>query len=117
MKQLIIVLLSIGAFSIMAFSAKGQKQTIVIKTQIYCDHCLQCGSCGVNINERIRETNKGIKKVSIDPKANTITVVYNEGKTSPEQISEAILAAGYDADDRKATAATVSTLDGCCKKH
>jgi periplasmic mercuric ion binding protein len=117
MKKVITLLLLIGTLSVMAFSSKGQKQTIVIKTQIYCDHCLQCGSCGANINDKIREANKGIKKVKIDPKANTITVVYDDAKTSPDKIKEAILAAGYDADDKKATLETVAKLDGCCKKH
>lgn len=96
---------------------KANKQTIVIKTQIYCSHCLQCGSCGANINDHIRETNKGISKVDIDPKANTITVTYDATKTNPEKIKEAINKAGYDADEQKAPAEAVNKLDGCCRKH
>ncbi|MEX1189649.1 MAG: heavy metal-associated domain-containing protein [Bacteroidia bacterium] len=117
MKHIITLLLLVGTLSLMAFSAKGEKQTIVIKTQIYCDHCLKCASCGANINDKIRDDNKGIKSVDIDPIANTITVVYNDAKTSPDKIKEAILAAGYDVDDKKASAETVAKLDVCCKKH
>jgi len=117
MKNVIKILLLVATVSLMAFSPKGQKQTIVIKTQIYCNHCLQCSSCGSNIGNRIREANKGIKRIKIDPKANTITVVYDEVKTSPDKIRDAILAAGFDADDKKASAESVAKLDGCCKKN
>ena len=116
MKNVIITFLLL-AFTTMANAQKADKQTITIKTQIYCNHCLQCGSCGTNINDHIREANKGISKVDIDPKLNTITVTYDANKTSPEKIREAINAAGYDADDKKATAETVNKLDGCCKKN
>jgi mercuric ion binding protein len=96
---------------------KAETKTITIKTQIYCSHCLQCGSCGANINDHVRETNKGISKLSIDPKANSITVTYNPDKTSPEKIREAILAAGFNADDKKANEVAVNKLDACCKKN
>ncbi len=110
----ITALLSIAVFG---FSQKADKQTIVIKTQIYCSHCLQCGSCGANINDHVRENNKGISNLSIDTKTNTITVTYDANKTTPEKIKEAINKAGYDADEQKATAQAVNALDGCCKKH
>jgi len=97
-------------------NAKGETKTVVIKTTIYCSHCLQCGSCGPNISERITKEN-GIEKVSIDPKANTITVTYDPDKTNVDAIRTAINAAGYDADDKKAPAESVAKLDGCCKKH
>jgi periplasmic mercuric ion binding protein len=115
MKKAILIIVLFATANI-AFAQKANKQTIVIKTQIYCSHCLQCGSCGANINDHITAT-KGIKKVVVDPKENTITVSYDANKTTPEKIREAINKAGYDADDQKATAEAVNTLDGCCKKH
>lgn len=113
----VIITIALLSITVFASAQKADKQTITIKTQIYCSHCLQCGSCGANINDRIREANKGISKLNIDPKANTITVTYDANKTNPEKIREAINAAGYDADDKKATAEAVNKLDGCCKKH
>ena len=115
MKKSILVIVLLAA-TFFAQAQKANKQTIVIKTQIYCSHCLQCGSCGANINDHIT-ANKGIKKVVVDPKENTITVSYDANKTTPEKIREAILKAGYDADDQKATAQAVNALDGCCKKQ
>lgn len=117
MKRLAIILFFAGAFATTAFAQKAQKQTITINTQIHCDHCLQCGSCGANINDQIRSANKGIRKVKIDPAANIITVVYVDSKTSPEKIREAVLAAGFDVDDKKAAPEAVAKLDDCCQKH
>lgn len=110
------IMLALVASSMLAIAAKGEKKTITIKTQIYCSHCMQCESCGKNINDHIREANKGISKVEVDSKTNTITVTYDTDKTNPESIRTAINKAGYDADDQKAPAAAVGKLDGCCKK-
>lgn len=96
-------------------NAADKKATLTVKTSIACDHCLQCSSCGQNINDRIRDIEKGIRKVKVDPKANTITVTYLSDKTNPAQIKKAIAAAGFDADEVKATADAYEKLDGCCK--
>lgn len=96
-------------------NAAEKKETLTVKTSIACDHCLQCSSCGQNINDRIRDIEKGIRKVKVDPKANTITVTYLSDKTNPAQIKKAIAAAGFDADEVKATADAYEKLDGCCK--
>lgn len=101
------------SISLLSFAAK---KTIVIKTQIACDHCLQCNSCGQNINDKIKTSEKGVRSVKIDSKANTITVNYLDNKTSPEQIKKAIDAAGFEADELKPTAEAYDKLDGCCKK-
>lgn len=113
MKNLVSVIFCALLFS-SSYAQSGKPETITIKTKIYCDHCLQCGSCGANINNAIRET-KGIRKVKINSKENTITVKYKPGKTSPEKIRRAIADIGYDADEIKADATAYSKLDGCCK--
>ncbi|MBK7880696.1 MAG: heavy-metal-associated domain-containing protein [Saprospiraceae bacterium] len=113
MKKSIFVIMLLAS-SIFAHAQKANKQTIVIKTQISCNHCLQCGSCGANIREHIT-VNKGIKKVAINPRKNTITVTFDANKVTPEIIKDSILKAGYDADEQKAPAHAVNALDGCCK--
>lgn len=103
-------------FAFNAAIAQGNKtETITIKTQIYCDHCLRCETCGANINETLRGLAKGIKKVKVNPANNTITVVYNATKSTPDKIRAAIAASGYDADTIKATTEGYAKLDGCCK--
>jgi len=114
MKNIFIAIILTFAFVVV--TAQGNKtETIIIKTKIYCDHCVRCESCGANINETVRGTEKGIKKVKINPADNTITVTFNAAKTTPDKIREAIAASGYDADNIKAAAEGYAKLDGCCK--
>jgi mercuric ion binding protein len=99
-----------------ALAQKGKTiKTLVVKTTIYCDHCKACESCGGRIlKELYNET--GIKNTSVDPKANTITVTYDEKKISAREIKQKIAALGFDADELKADPAAVARLDDCCKK-
>ena len=55
------------------------KQTISIKTNIYCDHCKQCESCGPRIYNQLMDV-PGIRKVKIDDETSTINVTYNTSK-------------------------------------
>jgi len=100
-----------------ACAQNSGKASIVIKTAIYCDHCMQCGSCAANIKSKVMKANKGVRSIIIDPKSNTISVSYRSDKTTPDQIRAAINEAGFDADGKKATAEAVSALDDCCKKQ
>lgn len=92
----------------------GQEDTVVIKTNIYCDHCAQCESCGGKLDEILDI--KGVKHMKLDMAKMTITVMYNPKKTTPEKIRQAIAKLGYDADDVPADPEAVKELDGCCKK-
>jgi len=112
----VIITIALVTCAVFASAQKADKQTVTIKTQIYCDHCLQCGSCAPNIISNVKKV-KGTSKVKVNTMENTITVAYDANKTNPDKIHEAINAAGYDADDKKATAEAVGKLDGCCKKH
>lgn len=94
---------------------KGKKETVSIKTAIYCSHCLECKSCGKNISSKMARQ-KGVAKCVIDPDNNTITVTYNPARTNVGQIKKAISETGYDADEVKALPDAYQKLDGCCKK-
>ena len=89
-------------------------EKIIIKTNIYCDHCKKCESCGDKLQKEL--FTKGIKNIALDEKAMTITVTYNPEKITVEKIRERISKLGYDADDVKADTAAYQKLDGCCKK-
>jgi mercuric ion binding protein len=90
-------------------------KTLVIKTAIYCDHCKVCESCGGRILKELYNE-RGIKNTSVDPKANTITVIYDEKKISAREIRQKISGLGFDADELKADPAAMAKLDDCCKK-
>jgi len=90
-------------------------KTAVIKTMIYCDHCKACETCGDKFQKDLyNET--GIKRVDVDAKAMTITVIYDSRKISLDNIRIFISKLGYDADTIKADPVAISTLDQCCKK-
>lgn len=97
-----------------SYAQKTEKKTVVIKTTIHCNHCLQCESCAMNINESIR-TLSGVSKVKIQPELQNIEVTYRSDKTDADAIRNQIAAAGFDADDVKATEEGYAKLDGCCK--
>jgi periplasmic mercuric ion binding protein len=110
----LVLLLIIASQAAMAQKSKPIK-TLVVKTTIYCDHCKVCESCGGRILKELYNE-KGIKNTSVDPKANTITVIYDEKKISAGEIKQKITSLGFDADELKADPAAVARLDDCCKK-
>ena len=91
------------------------KQTAEIKTNIYCDHCKQCESCGPRIYNQLMDV-PGIKRVKINDQDTTVVVTYNSDKVDLKAVRDAINMAGFDADDQPAPADAVAKLDGCCKK-
>lgn len=99
-----------------SFAQDKSTETIAIQTNIYCDHCLECPDCGVNIYKAVRK-NSGIKKVDVLPEENIINVTYRSDKTNPEEIRQSIADIGFDADDVKASPTAYENLDACCKKQ
>lgn len=119
--KIIFSLLVLLTFSTASFAQEGRAKgkvprsdTITIHTKIYCDHCMECGSCAGKINTALR-SKPGVKKVEIKPETNTIFIKYNPRKTSPEQLRKLLTDAGFDADDQKASPEAVQALDACCK--
>jgi periplasmic mercuric ion binding protein len=116
MKTIKITLFLFAFISLPALAQKPKnKQTAVIQTTIYCDHCKACETCGHKFQKDLYYE-KGIKGIEVDEKAMTITVVYDTRKIDLDKIKLLISKLGYDADDVKADPAAVAKLDGCCKK-
>jgi hypothetical protein len=113
LSAVILIFLIVSLFKLNAQSKKTE--TVVIKTTIYCDHCKICESCGGKLQKDL-SFDKGIKLVTLDEKAMTVTVKYNPEKTNPENIRKKISMYGFDADDVKADSLAVTQLDECCQK-
>ncbi len=112
MRMLVMLLLA----TMSAFAQKDPViKSVTVKTAIYCDHCVQCETCGGHFNKKLLRT-KGVQMVTLDAEAMTIKVVYNSKKTDEHQIREAISKLGYDADSVKADANAYAALDACCHK-
>jgi periplasmic mercuric ion binding protein len=103
-------------FTFAKISIAGQTDTLKVKTQVYCDHCVECESCWPKMEKELTFTS-GIKKSTFDPKSMVITVIYNPKRINPEKIRKTISKIGFDADDVKADPKAQGKLDGCCKKQ
>jgi copper chaperone CopZ len=114
MKRIILAAILCLGFLGVANAQSSKKETLIIKTKIYCDHCMKCGSCAGRMNLALKKY-PGVSKIDIAPESNTITVVYNPKKTTPDKIRKSISDAGFDADDVKANPEAVTKLDDCCQ--
>jgi len=109
----VLILFTFFTISISAQNSKNEKA--VIQTNIDCDHCKACETCGQNFQDNLYKIS-GLKMYELDEEAMTITVYYNGKKTSLEKIKTAITKLGYDADELKADEVAYEKLDACCKK-
>ena len=94
--------------------AQKANQKSVIKTNLNCDHCKECETCGLKFKTEMLKI-KGLKMYELDDKKMTFTVYFNAKKTNLQTIKNSISKMGYDADEIKATAEGIASLDGCCK--
>ncbi len=94
--------------------AQKSNQKVVIKTTLNCDHCKECETCGLKFKTEMLKI-KGVKMYELDDKAMTFTIYYNSKKTNLQAIKEGISKLGFDADEVKATAEGIASLDECCK--
>lgn len=109
-------LLSFGLlFSIGLCAQKAEKIELEVKTNIYCDHCQRCESCGTRIYNQLIDM-PGVRKVRVDDESEVIRVTYMSDKQGPKAIRDAINAAGFNADDQMASAEQIAGLDQCCRK-
>lgn len=102
--------------SVSGIGQTGKNAKAIIKTNIYCDHCKQCETCGKSFQEKLLSI-KGVKMYELDEKQMTLTLYYNSEKTDLKAIKSAISNMGYDADEIKANPIAYEKLDGCCKKN
>lgn len=114
MKFLIALTLALFSLTVSAQEA-SKNEKVIIKTNIFCDHCKECPTCGKGINAKLMKI-KGVKMIEVDDKRMTFTVYYNAQKTNVDGIRNAISEMGYDADHVKAVPEAYDKLDGCCKK-
>ncbi len=110
----LMLLVTIFFISNAVVAQQKNNQKAVIKTNIYCDHCKECETCGLKFKDHMLKIT-GVKMYELDEKKMTITVYYNSKKTDLATIKKAISKLGYDADDVKAEPQAYENLDGCCK--
>lgn len=106
----VLFFISTGINSLNAQTDSGDKKFVEIKTSAIC------GTCKATIEKAVNAV-EGVKSASLDLKTKTVTVTYYADKTTTDQIKNAIVNAGYDADELTADPGAYEHLDGCCKKE
>lgn len=109
----IITITLIALTTLFSVNVKAQKtketKEIKIQTSAQCEMCK-------NRLEKAMAYEKGVKSSNLDVSSATLTVIYKPSKTTPENIKEAIVKTGYDADKLAADKKSYDKLPDCCKK-
>lgn len=93
MKKIMFVLFGIALMFTSNTETYAQKK--VDKTVVY-EVSMHCKSCKAKI-ERDLAFEKGVKEVTATLDEKMVTVKYDDAKTTPEKIAEAIKKLGYEA--------------------
>jgi periplasmic mercuric ion binding protein len=107
--SLILSVVLLTLMSVFSNKALAQTKEIVILTTA------QCGECKEHIEKALMAV-KGVRFAELDIKTKQAKVVYNEKRTTPEELRKAISMAGYDADEVPADPEAVKRLNPCCTK-
>jgi copper chaperone CopZ len=74
----------------------------------------QCDECKDNITKALKKVD-GVGDFNIDVDKKVAKIKFDMSKTDVSKIENAITAAGYDANDKKADPEAYKNLDDCCK--
>ena len=88
MKKLIII----AALAANALAAGADTKTVVFTTQPQ----MHCESCENRIKSGMRFV-KGVKKIETNVERQSVTIKYDDAKTSPEKIKQGFKKIGYEA--------------------
>lgn len=105
MKKTIFILLA-G----LTFGASVEAKTVKTKFKV-SGKCEMCEDRIEDAAERV----KGVTDAEWNAKTQTLTLVYNDAKTTVAKVQKAIAAAGHDAGAVKASDAAYNKLPGCCQ--
>lgn len=98
------------AFYANSYSQKSGDDTTIIKVS-----SMQCGTCKKKITKALKQID-GVKEVDVNLETKEAKVTFDNSVVNVSQLENAITAAGYDANDKKADATAYEKLDECCKK-
>jgi mercuric ion binding protein len=109
MKNLILALVVIlGGLSAQAQEKKNKNAKYTTEVNGNCEQC----------QKRIQKAAysvAGVKSAIWDIETHRLSLILNEGKSSPLDVKKAIAKAGHDTDEVKATKEDYDNLHHCCK--
>lgn len=86
----------------------NEVKTAEIKTSAVCETCKE------RIEEKVLKLD-GVSEANLDVGTKILTIKYDEGKISLEEIRIAISKIGYDADNVKRNPKAYKKLPKCCR--
>jgi mercuric ion binding protein len=105
---------SVIAVIVFAFYANSYSKTSGDDKTVIKLPSMQCKTCKKKITKALQGVD-GVKDVNVNLETKEATVTYDNSSVNVSQLENAITAAGYDANDKKADASAYDKLDDCCK--
>ena len=95
---------------------------LVISVQAYAGdenteisvNSIVCGMCVKKVEKTLKKV-EGVKEVKVDLDEKKAYVTFDNSLTDISKLEDAITAAGYDANEKKADPEAYEKLHGCCK--
>ncbi|WP_291856968.1 heavy-metal-associated domain-containing protein [Marinilabilia sp.] len=106
MKRKMLSLLSMLLIGSVAVFAQSKTEKFEVKGN--------CGMCETRI-EKAANSVEGVSQADWDQESMMATVVFDQSKTSLDNIQKAIAKVGHDAGKHKASDEVYDKLPGCCK--
>lgn len=101
-----VVMMMMVALVVSAASAKVVKGSFQVNGK--------CENCKARI-EKAAKSVDGVTSASWNVKSHNLVIAYDNAKTSPKKVQQAIAKVGHDAGKVKATAAAYKRLPACCR--
>jgi mercuric ion binding protein len=102
---LIIIMLTL------VLQAKAQDKSLTTASYKVYGNCGMCKSTIEKAANGVKGVNSAVWEVTTD----TITVTFDNRKTTPDKILQAIAESGYDSDTHRAPDEAYNKLHGCCQ--
>jgi copper chaperone CopZ len=111
MKKLFVLLLLVSSFAVASYAQKSGKtnKTTEISIPGYC-----CKGLNATI-ERTLAYERGVVEWTLNLDKKSVTVVYRDGKTTPEKIEKALAANGVRTANQKPNPRAIEKLPACCQ--
>mgnify|MGYP003998570057 FL=1 len=103
------VVVAVGLAGMGGCSSETEATNTVVKLPT-----IQCGSCEQAVSTALKAV-EGVKDVTVDLKTKTVQVTFAANQATVAKIEDAVVKAGYAANDKKADAQAYEKLPGCCK--
>ena len=106
---MVFCIVAVGLASFVSCSSESEATTAEMKLPT-----LQCGACSSTVEKALKKVD-GVKSVKVDLDNKTAKVTFAAKVTGVPALEQAVVKAGYAANDKKADPKAYANLAECCK--